>query len=76
MPLDSTGPQIAMLTPILGKMLKTCQFSGAYLAAKSNLAGESPVFLLQAARCAQRDDFWFGHGWGWYEKLGLKVGDP
>ena len=40
MPLVSVGPETAMLTPILGKMPKTCQFSGAYLAAKLSLAAE------------------------------------
>ncbi len=60
MPLDSIGPKTAILSPILGKMLETCQFYEDVLAAKSSLDSESPVFLIQAVWYAHCDDFWFG----------------
>lgn len=48
MPLASIGPVTAMLTPILGKMQKMCQFSAAYLAPKLRLAAELPALSILA----------------------------
>ena len=58
MPLVSVGPETAMLTPILGKKPKRCQFSERYLAAKLSLAAELPALSILAVQIFARRDFW------------------
>jgi hypothetical protein len=44
-----------MLTPILGKMPKTCQFSGAYLVVNLSLGAELPALSILAEQWTLRD---------------------
>ena len=48
MPLVSVGPETAMMTSILGKMPKMCQFSGRNLAANSEYSAEMSALSILA----------------------------
>ncbi len=54
MPLVSDGPETEMLTPILGKKRKTCQFFGEYLGMKLHLAAELSAKSILAVQYARR----------------------
>jgi hypothetical protein len=52
MPLVSVRPETAMLTPILGKKPKACQFSEWYLALNTSLTADLPALSILAEKYA------------------------
>jgi hypothetical protein len=63
-----------MLTPILGKMPKTCQFSGRDLAANLSLAANLPALSILAEQYARGATSWDALKYGPESRDGMKRG--
>ena len=74
MPWFSVGPETAMLTPILGEMPKTCQFSAGYLALKLNLKAELSALSILAEPTARGATSGMGENFGTGCQRGMKPG--